>query len=133
MFEDKQVYSLSSMKRLLPVALGLFCVCIAIGAGIILGISGGPEKPTGQRVIDIPAGAALQVRKDPDSQIVPSAIKARVGERLIIKNRDRQTHQVGPFTIKAGQTLEYPLTKPGLYEGICTLRPGKRFTLTVVN
>ena len=111
------------------VAAGVAAVAAGGAVGLITRIEPGQQ----QRVIDIPPGAAAQIKKNPKSQIVPLRVKARVGERLIIKNRDRQAHQVGPFTVNPKSTLSYPLLRPGRYQGLCTLRPGKTFTLTVVD
>lgn len=114
-------------KKVLIAAICL--TLLAAGAGVGAGILTPPEKPRAKRVIDIPPGAAKKVKDDPS--LVPSRIDARVGERLIIKNRDSQTHQIGPFSVQPASSVEYPLLVEGRYVGICSLKPGRSFVLQV--
>lgn len=105
---------------------------LVVGLGLLAGVLARPDSSGPELRIVIPHGAARQARLHPDREIVPAKIVGRVGQRLVIINRDRQEHQVGPFSVAAGERLEWPLSAEGRIVGICSLQPGKQFVLEVL-
>lgn len=98
----------------------------------LLALSGCGSQNNGQTIsIVIPRGTAAELDRGINRGVVPSKIIGRVGDRLVIDNRDSADQHVGPFFVKEGQKLKYDLTRPGVYQGECTLSKTDKFTLTV--
>lgn len=117
-----------SRKWIIPAALGL--VLLVAGVGIGVGLLTPQKQPTRERVIIIPRGAAERIKKNPKLDLLPRRIDATVGERLVIVNKDTQGHLIGPFTVLAGERVEYSLMRAARYAGVCSLTGGS-FMLVV--
>jgi plastocyanin len=105
-------------------AAAIALVVVSLAAMVLVG--GGDEKPAQRAAttlsFTIPAGAGARVdRGETLYDVFPHVLDAVVGDRLIVVNQDDRTHLIGPFTVRAGETLDYVLREPGTYRGVCTL------------
>ena len=59
-------------------------------------------------------------------EFVPSLISLSVSGKntLVIRNDDLVENTIGPFTVRAGETLRQRFDKPGLFVGTCTINQG---------
>jgi hypothetical protein len=104
-------------------------------AGIVAGMAtyqSLTEKQKGTVRIIIPAGAGARAKKGDLRAAMPSVIKGRVGQTLLLVNRDSQAHQVGPFQVGAHSKLQVPLWRVGTYSGLCSLTPGGKVQLLIL-
>ena len=121
-------------RRLLGLggALALGVVAAACGAqrDTSSGSSGAGETPRGDVTIDMK-----------DTEFVPAAATAKVGDVVVWTNSDAFPHTVtkeggpGPNfdsgTIPAGKTYSQTLRTPGKIDYVCTIHPNQTGTLTV--
>jgi plastocyanin len=81
--------------------------------------------------VEVAPGTADRLAAGEDVDLLPRTLEVAVGDRLEIVNRDDVTHEVGPYTVAAGQTLRQTFTGVGTLEGACTLHPDGVITIVV--
>lgn len=79
----------------------------------------------------VPLGAAELVAAGETVPGFPGSLTARVGETLRIRNLDDRPVVIGPFALRAGETLTQRFTRPGALTGYCALHPDRSFRLVV--
>ena len=93
---------------------GLVAALAAIVAGAIALSGCGGSSAEGQvRTITIPEGAAKMMDRGEDVPQIPDRISGRVGDTLLIVNRDSSTQFVAGYPVSPHQTLEIPLNRAG--------------------
>jgi plastocyanin len=81
--------------------------------------------------VEVAPGTAQRLAAGAEVDLLPRTLEVSVGDRLEIVNRDDVTHEVGPYTVAAGQTLRQTFTSVGTLEGACTLHPSGAITIVV--
>lgn len=109
---------------------------VALLAAAALSGCGGDERPAAGRegrtiVIDVPRGTAARLDRGERVRVVPLRLETRVGDRLVLANRDTRAHTIGPFLVSPGQRMTTRLSRPGRYTGDCTVHAGSR-PMTIV-
>lgn len=89
------------------------------------------SAPVERMVIEVPLGTYERMAAGEQIELMPTDLELAVGDTLEIRNLDVATHEVGPYTVGAGQTLEQTFSRPAVIEGLCTLNPSGRVTITV--
>lgn len=112
-------------------ALRVSLAAVAVAFSVAVAACGGSEPQ--EILIDIPAGTAAEIKRGENPGVVPTRIEGQVGDELKIVNRDSVSHTVGPFLVEAGQTLNSPLEREGVFKGECSLHPSDRVALVVRN
>jgi plastocyanin len=106
-------------------------------AGALMLLVGGAtacssDERTPQTIeIVVPAGTQDRVAKGEDVNIMPARLELRVGDTLSIRNDDRVGQSVGPYFVKAGETMRLTYNTAGRFEGYCPLSEGDRYELVV--
>lgn len=80
---------------------------------------------------DVPAGTGDRLERGEEVDLFPKRLEARVGDRLVIRNDDARTHQIGPFTVGAGETFSVTFSSAGTLRGLCTLHPSGETEIVV--
>jgi plastocyanin len=107
--------------------LGLAVLAIATGLLLAVLLRGGSEH-----LIEVPAGYSVQLQSDPSTEpLLPSEFTVAVGDTIRIVNHDATVHQIGPYTVGPGDTIEQTFTSPGRIEGICTFHPDGEIAILV--
>ncbi len=79
----------------------------------------------------VPAGTGDRIDRGERVEIIPPDLEVRVGDELIVENRDDRAHVIGPFSVQAGETLRHTFDRPGVYEGFCSVHSSDRVRITV--
>lgn len=79
----------------------------------------------------IPAGAGLAADRGEPVEVLPATLDVRVGDVIEIRNDDDRGHLVGPFFVRAGETLRQRFASAGRYEGACSVHPSGEIAITV--
>lgn len=118
-----------SRARFVALVVGVGLVAGALASiGLVVAVR--PDEPEPQVIeVVIPAGTGLLDAAD--EPLLPSRLEVRVGDTLVIDNRDDRTHDVGPYVVAAGQRLEHRFTDVGVIEGECTIHPSGQVTIVV--
>lgn len=82
-------------------------------------------------VVEVEPGTAERIAAGEIVELLPRTLEVSVGDALEIRNNDLVTHEVGPYTVAAGQTLRQTFTSPGTIEGLCTLHESGAITIVV--
>jgi plastocyanin len=87
------------------------------------------EKATYEYVV--PYGTGVKIDRGQTVVLMPSTLDVKVGESIRIVNKDSRDFTVGPFSVKAGQTVAMRFTTVGVLEGVCALNENGRFLINV--
>ncbi len=83
------------------------------------GEGGGPNVYT----YVVPAGTGQRLQAGEQVLIIPAELQLAVGDRIVVVNHDDRTHAVGPFSVRAGETIGHTFSEAGDFTGICTVHP----------
>lgn len=102
---------------LLALVTAIALVGIGAVAASVVGGGGDPETVT----FVVPEGAAEAAYFGEPVDVMPSEVRLEVGDTLVIRNEDTQAAAVGPYTVRAGETLRQTFSRPQTLTGECTL------------
>jgi hypothetical protein len=83
--------------------------------------------------IVIPQGTQQMFIMGEDHNIVPDEIRLQAGGRntLVIRNDDLADHTVGPFFVRAGETVRQTFIQPATFEGTCSIKHSGEISIIV--
>lgn len=92
-----------------------------------------PYDETKELRITIPQGTRAGIVGGHGDDVIGEEIRLSVSGRntLIIQNNDIADHSVGPFFVKAGETLRQEFRTPAAYQGACSIRHGAEVNIIV--
>ena len=113
------------------IAILLFVIGIVL-AIIVVSMLGGNTPSNEYRVV-VPEGTGDLIEAGENPEIIPAVIELKIGENniLVIENQDSTDHAVGPFFVRAGETIRQEFTKPNVYQGACTIHPDAQVEIVV--
>ena len=79
----------------------------------------------------VPQGAGEALDAGKPLEIVPQRMEVTVGETIRIVNLDERGHNIGPWFVGAGETLNQTFSSAGEFEGVCTVHPSGQLVLVV--
>lgn len=121
-----------SAPRANPVALALAGVLGIVSVALLVAMFAAPRATAVQSIeIVVPEGTQDQMDSGEEIVLFPRRLEVAVGDRIIISNDDRASHQVGPYIVGPGQEIVQTFSSPGIIEGICTLHPSGEVTIVV--
>lgn len=104
---------------------------VALAAMVVLVLVALPGLRSETIAVEVVPGTAERLADGEEVDLLPRTLEVAVGDRLEIVNLDAVTHEVGPYTVAAGQTLRQTFTSVGTLEGACTLHPSGTITIVV--
>jgi plastocyanin len=114
------------------VGLLLTGVLAIVSVALLAGMYVVPRAAAAQTIeIVVPEGTQAQMDSGEEIVLFPRRLEVAVGDRIIITNDDRSSHQVGPYVVGPGQEVVQTFASPGVIEGICTLHPSGEVTIVV--
>lgn len=103
------------------IAVGVFAILllgvVAIVALLSLRDGGGGETVT--YVVDAGTGELLDAGEA--VEIMPAEVRLSVGDTLVIRNDDDRDYVIGPYFVRAGETLQQTYTRAQELTGACEL------------
>lgn len=90
-------------------------------------------KPTGVVAnYVIKAGTYQRLLRGEILDVFPRELEVHVGDEIVIENQDSFNHMIGPFGIRAGETLRHVWASAGAIEGECTFIPEQKVIIRVL-
>jgi plastocyanin len=80
---------------------------------------------------EIPAGTYERVTRGEDVDIFPAELRATVGQRIRIVNRDLVGQTIGPYYVGPQSTVQQTFRSAGTIEGLCTAHPSRSIRIVV--
>lgn len=118
----------------LRVAGPVLWVGVAAAVGVLLlvvyFVSASQSSAKVQKFV-VPPGTGARIDAGEKVELIPPEVRIRVGDELVVVNQDDRDHVVGPFSVRAGETLRHVFDRAGLYEGLCTVHSGNRVQIIV--
>ena len=119
-------------RRLLWFALWVVAV---LGAGALtMVLTRDPGSLTGvDHTFVVPAGTGETLDAGGSVEVLPRDLEVHVGDRMVVVNEDNRPHEVGPWTVPAGNTFTFRFKAVGRYDSHCSLHQGGgRFFIDVL-
>lgn len=117
--------------RWVPAVMGALLLALAAGL-LVVAASRSPDDRAGEYRVEIPAGTAARVDRGEPVELIPADLQLRKGTTFVVVNDDERLHEVGPFTVRAGETLSYDFDDYGTFVGTCTVHPSGQVSITIV-
>lgn len=129
--EAREEPSRAAPAELVALLLGALAMLAALGvlAAQVIDARRPPSPKTYRYVV--PAGTAAKLAAGERLDLMPARLDVRVGDSLVIENRDTKAQQVGPYLVGAGQTLRQRFEDPGTIRGTCTVNGAGTVTIVV--
>ena len=112
-----------------------FLVIVLVGVGVFVGglllLGGDDDTGPTEYVVEVPAGTGGRIARGEQVELIPAEVDLSVGDTIVIANADDQLHEVGPFSVRAGETLRYTFDRAGTYLGNCTVHPSGKVEIIV--
>lgn len=105
----------------IPVLLTVVVAALVLGLVVAVAAVTGSEHQAERVTYVVPEGTAEDLYQGKTVDIMPATVDLRVGDTLVIRNDDVQTATVGPFTVRAGETLTQTFRRPQTLIGECSL------------
>lgn len=83
--------------------------------------------------IVIPQGTQQMFILGEDHKLVPDEIRLQASGRntLVIRNDDLADHTIGPFFVRAGETVRQTFTQPAVFQGTCSISHSDEISIIV--
>jgi hypothetical protein len=104
--------------RALLIACGVALIAFAVVV-VALAAGGGSNGVTYRYTM--PPGTSARIAAGERVSIMPTKLVVHVGDRLVLRNEDSVTQQMGPLTVEAGGVVEMTFARTGTIEGTCTM------------
>lgn len=90
-------------------------------------------NPENEYWVVIPQGAQEMTRTGQSEDMIPSVIELSVTGRntLVIRNDDIADHSIGPYYIRAGETVRQVFLEPMNVVGLCSIRGNAEINIVV--
>lgn len=89
------------------------------------------DRPPAAIELVIPPGTAELVARGDQAPGLPDGMRFVVGDTLVVHNRDRVDHQLGPLWVPAGSSASLNLDSEANYAVHCSFQPTSAFGLDV--
>lgn len=91
------------------------------------------QRPSNELWIVIPQGTQAMMRAGQGDDIIPLEIRLNLAAQhtLVIQNNDITDHTIGPFFVRAGETVRQTFTRPAVYQGVCSIRHSEEVNIIV--
>lgn len=83
--------------------------------------------------IVIPQGTREMIKLGQGDDVIPAEIRLQLSGQnvLVIRNDDIADHTIGPFFIRAGETIRQEFTNTAVFQGTCTVRHNAEVSIIV--
>lgn len=90
-------------------------------------------NPAQEMWIVIPQGTQMLMRTGQGADVIPPEIRLSLNGQntLVIRNDDIADHTVGPFFVRAGETVRQEFTRAAEFVGTCTISHGAEVSILV--
>lgn len=89
--------------------------------------------PAREYWIVIPQGTRQMLLIGEDHNLMPDELRLQASGRnvLVIRNDDIADHNIGPFFVRAGETVRQKFTQPAVFTGTCSIRHSDEIRIVV--
>lgn len=119
------------LKRLAFSALAGIILAVLINEVSYQILKTSQDRPPQTIVLTIPAGTAQRVARGEADPSLPANLSFVLGDRLVVENKDSESHQLGPFFIPAGSSASLVLDKVQNLTYTCSFRADNSLGLDV--
>lgn len=102
------------------VAIGLVGAVIGGVFAWALLLGGGGTGPVTHTYV-VEAGTGARLDQGVQIDLMPTEVRLAVGDTLVIQNDDDRDYMVGPYSVRAGETIEQTFQRAQILVGECSL------------
>lgn len=118
-------------RFLLVALLSVLVAWIISELGLMLQQDSNTARPPQQVELIIPAGTAEKVAAGEPAPGIPNEMTFVLGDVLVVRNMDSETHTLGPLLIPAGASASLPLYEEDNFSMTCSFNASSYMGLTV--
>jgi hypothetical protein len=109
--------------RIRPWWLATAAVALGVVALATIGLFAWAIFQTGSatHTYTIEAGTGARIDAGEVIELMPTEVRMKVGDTLVIRNDDEREFMVGPYLVRAGEVLEQTFQRPQILIGECSL------------
>jgi hypothetical protein len=91
------------------------------------------SKSSDEFWIVIPQGTEAMMRMGQGDDVIPEEIRLKLDGQnvLVVRNDDIADHNVGPFFVRAGETIRQEFSSPAVLQGACSINHGAEVYIVV--
>lgn len=120
------------MNRFLMVAgVSILAAWLISEAGLFLQQDRNTARAPQQIELIIPAGTAAKVAAGEPAPGIPDEMTFVLGDVLVVRNEDSETHTLGPLLVPAGASASLPLNEEDNFSMNCSFNTSSYMGLTV--
>ncbi|MCL4258383.1 MAG: hypothetical protein KJZ53_07640 [Anaerolineales bacterium] len=120
------------MNRFIVVAaVSILAAWLICEDGLFLQKVSNTARPPQQIELIIPAGTAAKVAAGEQAPGIPDEMTFVLGDVLVVRNEDSETHTLGPLLVPAGASASLPLNEEDNYSMTCSFNASSYMGLTV--
>lgn len=113
-------------------AVVMTALLVAAGVALlVVALRPSPERAGVDHEYVVPAGTGARLDAGEHVEVIPNRLELLVNDRLVVRNDDSRDHIVGPFAVRAGETVRYRFSRKGTFIGACTIHPSGDLAITV--
>lgn len=124
-----------SVRRSRPTLHRVVTVTVVLLSMVVLAAMTACSRTADDAAFDfdfeIPAGTYERVTRGEDVDIFPAELRATVGQRIRIVNRDLVGQTIGPYYVGPESTVQQTFRSAGTIEGLCTAHPSRSIRIVV--
>lgn len=118
-------------RFLLVVAVSVLASWIISELGLRLQQDQNTARAPQQIELIIPAGTAAKVAAGESAPGIPNEMTFVLGDVLVVRNEDSETHTLGPLLVPAGASASLPLNEEDNFSMTCSFNASSYMGLTV--
>jgi len=118
-------------RFVLVLAVSILAAWAISEAGLFLQQDRSTARPPQQVELIIPAGTAAKVAAGEPAPGIPDEMTFVLGDVLVVRNEDSETHTLGPLLVPAGASASLPLNEEDNFSMTCSFNASSYMGLTV--
>ncbi|HRN50117.1 MAG TPA: hypothetical protein PLC52_05110 [Anaerolineales bacterium] len=118
-------------RFLLVLLVSVFVAWVISELGLLFQQDRSTARPPQQVELVIPAGTAEKVAAGEAAPGIPGEMTFVLGDVLVVRNEDSETHTLGPLLIPAGANASLPLNEADNFSMTCSFNSSSYMGLTV--
>ncbi len=128
---DTKVAPLYMNRFLMVAGVSILAAWLISEAGLFLQQDRNTARPPQQIELIIPAGTAAKVAAGEPAPGIPDEMTFVLGDVLVVRNEDSETHTLGPLLVPAGASASLPLNEEDNFSMNCSFNTSSYMGLTV--
>lgn len=114
-----------------PLVVPALLLVVVVGLALVVFLGADGDRAAVTHRFVIPEGTRARLDAGERVDVVPPRLVVRVGDRLLLRNKDVVQHHMGPLVVDANGLLSMTFSDEGTIKGVCTLNDAGEAVIVV--